>query len=44
MPVVHFALPQFKLLEAAALPEWVPSLEAGNQSEQGLYLFLDFSA
>ncbi|MEH2054796.1 MAG: hypothetical protein V7K97_01170 [Nostoc sp.] len=21
-------------------PEWVPSLQAGNQSEQGLYLFL----
>jgi hypothetical protein len=23
-----------------SLPEWVPSLEAGNQSIQGLYLFL----
>ncbi|QMS89145.1 hypothetical protein HUN01_16740 [Nostoc edaphicum CCNP1411] len=34
------ALPQFNLLEAAALPEWIPSLQAGNQSEQGLYLFL----
>ncbi|MEH1916304.1 hypothetical protein [Nostoc sp.] len=28
-----------KLLEAAALPEWVPALEAGNHSEQWLYLF-----
>ncbi|MBN3946932.1 MAG: hypothetical protein HWQ38_10735 [Nostoc sp. NMS7] len=27
-------------MEAAALPEWVPSLEAGNQSEKGLYFFL----
>ncbi|RCJ30151.1 hypothetical protein A6V25_15230 [Nostoc sp. ATCC 53789] len=34
------ALPQFKLPEAAALPEWISSLQAGNQSEQGLYLFL----
>jgi hypothetical protein len=33
-------LPLVKLLEAAAPPEWVPSLEAGNQLEQGLYLFL----
>ncbi|MDZ7966220.1 MAG: hypothetical protein RM368_14795 [Nostoc sp. DedSLP03] len=33
------ALPLVKLLEAAALPEWVSCLEALNQSEQGLYLF-----
>ena len=33
-------LPLVKKEEAAALPEWVPSLEAGNQLGRGLYLNL----
>ncbi|MEH2235079.1 MAG: hypothetical protein V7K30_02210 [Nostoc sp.] len=33
-------LPLAKKEEAAALPGWVPSLQARNQSGQGLYLNL----